>query len=488
MLFHTSAFIFGFLPVCVGGFFLLGGFAGSVWALRWLVFCSLFFYGWWDARFVPLLVGSILANHLVARAIRRRLRAGALTVAKRTLIAGIALDLGVLCLFKYADFLAHIVSPALPSLGIPLPLAISFFSFQQIMFLVEAWRHPERDTDLLYTAAFISFFPHLIAGPIVRPHDIIPQLEYSGLARPMPENLSAGLLIFLLGLGKKLVLADMFGGFADTGFNAAGAGFGLSFFEAWYATLAYALQIYFDFSAYSDMAIGIARMMNIRFPLNFNSPYQSTNISEFWRRWHITLGQFLRDYVYIPLGGSRTGTRRRARNLLLTMLLCGLWHGAAWRFVLWGGLHGAFLASHMVFRRAGLRLPMPLARAVTLVVVIVAWVPFRADNLAVAWSMLRAMAGLDGIVLPALIVHVFPALASIATSVPVLPYLGDARTLSFPELTACLALGWFIVLVMPNVHAMSERGRRLALTSGFAFTAQALFFAPRVAPFLYFQF
>jgi D-alanyl-lipoteichoic acid acyltransferase DltB (MBOAT superfamily) len=322
----------------------------------------------------------------------------------------------------------------------------------------------------------------------VRPHDIIPQLQYSALGRPRGENISAGLLIFLLGLGKKVVLADLFGGFADIGFNAAASGAQLSFFEAWYATSAYALQIYFDFSGYSDMAIGLARMMNIRFPLNFDSPYQASDISAFWRRWHITLGAFLRDYVYIPMGGSRVGNYRRLANLLLTMLLVGLWHGAAWRFVLWGGLHGMFLAVHAWFRRYGMRLPGFLAQALTLFAVLVAWVPFRADDLATAWSMLRAMAGANGIAVPYMIVEFWPALARIATPVAVLPYLGDARTLSFPEVTFCLALGWFIVLALPNIHAMSERSRSWALTSGFAFTVQALFFAPRVVPFLYFRF
>ena len=488
MLFHSRAFIFAFLPVCVGGFFLLAQLAGSVWALRWLVAGSLFFYGWWDPRFVPLLIGSVLANHLIARDIRALCRAGLPRTAQRSLAGGIVFDLSILAWFKYADFLLHAVAPGQPALDLPLPLAISFFTFQQIMFLVEAWRNPERDTDLLHCAAFITFFPHLIAGPIVRPHDIIPQLRYSALARPQAENISAGLLIFLLGLGKKLVLADTFGGFADTGFDAAAAGAHLTFLEAWYATLAYALQIYFDFSGYSDMAIGLARMMNIRFPLNFDSPYQASDISAFWRRWHITLGAFLRDYVYIPMGGNRYGRRRRLGNLLLTMLLVGLWHGAAWRFVLWGGLHGIYLAAHAWFRGGGLRLPRRMARALMLFAVVVAWVPFRADGLETAWSMLRAMAGANGIALPWMIVGLWPGLAWIATPVPVLPWLGDARTLSFPEVTACLALGWFIVLALPNVHVMSERGRGWALTSGFAMTVQALFFAPSVVPFLYFRF
>ena len=521
MLFHSRAFILVFLPLCLGGFFLAGHWRGPLWALRWLIGASLVFHGWWDPRFVPLLVGSILVNHGLARAIRALCRAGREQTARRWLTGGVVLNLAVLGWFKYADFVGSVLAPEHVPLDLALPLAISFFTFQQIMVLTDARRNPHRDTDLLHCATFIAFFPHLIAGPLVRPGEIIPQLRSRALATPRAGNLTAGMVIFLLGLGKKLVLADLFGGFADTGFDAAARGADLTFFEAWYATLAYALQIYFDFSGYSDMAAGLARMMNVRFPQNFDSPYQARDISAFWRRWHITLGGFLRDYVYVPLGGGRAGAGRRAINLLVTMLLCGLWHGAAWRFVLWGGMHGLFLVLHMAFRRIGARgpgqgrgrqggdhdtgfgqsgtsqdgvrhtawsLPAPLAHGLTLLAVVVAWVPFRAGNLDIAWSMLRAMAGANGIALPAMIVGFCPPLAWIATAVPVLPHLGDARTLSFPEVSACLCLGWFIVLVLPNVHTMSERARVWALTSGFAFTAQALFFAPRVAPFLYFQF
>jgi D-alanyl-lipoteichoic acid acyltransferase DltB (MBOAT superfamily) len=281
------------------------------------------------------------------------------------------------------------------------------------------------------------------------------------------------------------VLADTFGGFADIGFNAASRGASLSLFEAWYAVLAYSLQIYFDFSGYSDMAIGLARMLNVRFPLNFASPYQARNIAEFWRRWHITLGAFLREYVYFPLGGSRCGALRHSANLLGTMLLCGLWHGAGWRFVLWGGLHGAYLVLHAHCR---VTLPRALAQALTLLAVVVAWVPFRAASAPAAWSMLAGMAGLHGVALPQMVVDALPILGTVATPVPVLPFLGDARTLSFPEVSACLLLGWGIVLLLPHVHELSESARGWALTSGFAFSMQALFFAPHVVPFLYFRF
>ncbi|HET8997396.1 MAG TPA: MBOAT family O-acyltransferase, partial [Acetobacteraceae bacterium] len=284
MLFHSQPFILGFLPLCLAGFFLLGRHAGAVWALRWLLLASLFFYGWWKPKFVLLLAGSILVNDAIAR----RIRATAPGPAARCwLIAGIACNLVLLGWFKYADFLLHALAPHAPSLQVFLPLAISFFTFQQIMFLVGSFRGECTGCGFLQYASFIAFFPHLIAGPIVRPRDIIPQLSARCFAIPCMDNLAAGLLFFLLGLAKKLVLGDTFGGFADIGFNAAAHGASLSLLEAWYAVLAYALQIYFDFSGYSDMAIGVARMLNVEFPANFASPYQARNIGEFWRRWHI---------------------------------------------------------------------------------------------------------------------------------------------------------------------------------------------------------
>jgi D-alanyl-lipoteichoic acid acyltransferase DltB (MBOAT superfamily) len=485
MLFHSQPFILVFLPVVLAGFFSLGRLGGRGWALAWLLLASLFFYGWWNPKFVLLLAGSIAVNYGLGQRILHAARSGRTSSARRWLVVGITVNLGLLAWFKYADFLLHIAAPHATPLGIFLPLAISFFTFQQIMFLVDSARQDRADIGPLPYAAFIAFFPHLIAGPIVRPRDIIPQLLAVDIACPRAANLADGLLLFLLGLAKKLVLADTFGSFADTGFNAAAHGAALSFIEAWYAVLAYSLQIYFDFSGYSDMAIGLARMLNVRFPLNFNSPYQARNIAEFWRRWHITLGGFLRDYVYIPLGGSRCGEVRRGINLLLTMLLCGLWHGAAWRFVLWGGIHGAALMLHA---RCKLTLPRGMAQALTLLVVSVAWVPFRADGSHAMFAMLRGMAGLNGIALPQMIVHAVPLLGAIATPVPLLPYLGDARTLSFPQVSACLLLGWWIVLALPHVHVLSEPARAWALISSFAFSVQALVFAPHVAPFLYFRF
>lgn len=492
MLFNTQQFVLGFLPLTLAGFFLLGRLAGRAWALRWLVTASLVFYGWWAPRFTLLLVASMTANFLLGRHILRLRVSGPERTAGWWLVVGIAGNLAVLGWFKYALFVRQILVGVggidLPTLNIFLPLAISFFTFQQILFLTDCRRGDVPPSGPLPYGCFVAFFPHLIAGPIVRPSEIMPQFAAADVAVPRSENLAAGLGLFLLGLAKKLVLADSFARFADIGFAAAASGEKLNLFEAWYAASAYSLQIYFDFSGYSDMAIGLALMFNIRFPLNFDSPYKSRDIGEFWRRWHISLSRFLRDHVYIPLGGSRRGTTRLQVNLMATMLLGGLWHGAAWNFVLWGGLHGIFLVIHQSFRRLGGWLPALPAQALTLLAVIVAWVPFRADGLPATQAMLRGMAGLDGIVLPRKIIEAMPLLAAFADPVPLLRFLGDARTLSFPEVTFCLCLGWAIALWLPHVHEMSVRARGWALTASFALTMQALFFAPDVSPFLYFQF
>ena len=488
MLFSSITFVLGFLPLALGGLFLLGRIVGGRAALAGLLVADLVFYGWWNPRYVPLLIGSVVVNYMLGQHLLRLARRGRRRATRLWLLLGVGFNLALLAWFKYADFLLHVVAPDHSALGIVLPLAISFFTFQQVMFLVDTARGTLPATGPLPYAAFVCFFPHLIAGPIVRPADILPQLQAPGLARPRADAIATGLTIFLLGLGKKLVLADTFGGFADVGFGAAAHGAHLTLAEAWCAVLAYALQIYFDFSGYSDMAIGLARTMNVRFPLNFDSPYQARTITEFWRRWHMSLSRFLRDYLYIPLGGNRHGEARRAVNLMLTMLLGGLWHGAAWTFVAWGGLHGVYLIVHRVWGRLGGRLPGVVAQGLTLLAVVVAWVPFRADGLPATRAMLGGMAGLNGLALPRMVVDAWPALGVIARPVPVLLALGDARTLSLPEVGACLALGWGIVLLLPSVHALSERARGWALTAGFALTVQALFFAPHVAPFLYFRF
>ncbi|MFX0546379.1 MBOAT family O-acyltransferase [Roseovarius sp. S1116L3] len=273
-----------------------------------------------------------------------------------------------------------------------LPLAISFFTFQQITYLVDSYKGQAARGSLLNYAVFVTFFPQLIAGPIVHHKEMMPQFARAALLRLRSKNLLAGLIIFGLGLFKKIGIADTFAVYADAGYADHTQ---LTILDAWITTFSYTFQLYFDFSGYSDMAIGAARMFGIRLPLNFLSPYKATSIQDFWRRWHITLSRFLRDYLYIPLGGSRRREGRVAANLMVTFLLGGLWHGAGWTFLIWGAIHGAGLVIGRMCSRAGLRLPRILAWLLTFAVVHLAWVFFRAEDVAQALDILSTMFGLN---------------------------------------------------------------------------------------------
>jgi alginate O-acetyltransferase complex protein AlgI len=397
MLFNSYIFIFLFLPVTLLGFHLLGGRSLPRLTMLWLVTASLFFYGWWNPSYLVLIIGSMLFNYAAGCLLRRHRRRGLLAL-------GVGGNLALLAYYKYANFfvdnLNALAGSDLHLESIILPLAISFFTFQQIAYLVDTFRGETEQHTFLHYALFVTFFPQLIAGPIVHHREMLPQFLRGFLGRLKAEHLAIGFTIFVLGLFKKTVLADSVALHATPVFNAAEAGVTISFLEAWSGALAYTLQLYFDFSGYSDMAIGLARMFGLRLPLNFNSPYKATSIIDFWRRWHITLSRFLRDYLYIPLGGSRRGELRRNVNLLITMLLGGLWHGAGWTFVLWGGLHGLYLLINHGWRklfpnpRAG-RIRSLLGWGLTMLAVVVSWVPFRAGSLDGAAQMLAGMAGMN---------------------------------------------------------------------------------------------
>jgi D-alanyl-lipoteichoic acid acyltransferase DltB (MBOAT superfamily) len=480
MLFNSRIFVFVFLPVTVALGLAAARFMGSRASLLVLMLCSLVFYAWWQPTFLVLLLVSILVNFWVGQ----RLSPAS---PKALLVGGLCFNLVLLGYFKYRGFFASLAG--FPDAALVLPLGISFFTFQQIMFLVDRSRGDlGGETRFLDYVSFVAFFPHLIAGPIVRPREIIPQFRNFDPLCDWRAGLQDGLEIFLLGLAKKIVLADNFASFADPGFAAAAAHDPVTLIEAWVSLLTYSLQIYFDFSGYSDMAIGLARMFGIDFPRNFNSPYQARNISAFWRRWNMTLSAFLRDYLYIPLGGNRKGEARRIVNLMVTMLLGGLWHGAALKFLLWGGLHGIFLTVHGWFARLGWRLPIFVSRALTLLAVILAWVPFRAQSFGAAAGFYKALAGGNGVAVPSVFAQVLPGLGRFVSVVPVLPYLGDGRPLSLTLALAMLGTGWMIVLALPNLQDFGARRKSFAMIGSFAFTMQALVLAPAAVPFLYFQF
>lgn len=343
MLFNSYIFIFLFLPVVFFGFFWVAKTSHRLAAL-WLVVASLFFYGWWNPKFVLLLLGSITFNYALSYAIGH---AKNVRQSKLLLVSAIIANLLLLGVFKYANFFIEATNQFGAQFGmvdIVLPLGISFFTFTQIAFLVDVNRGITREYNFIHYLLFVTWFPHLIAGPVLHHRQMMPQFALPNVYRVDSEAIAVGFTIFTIGMFKKVILADQFALYATPVFDGAASGVQSMFFEAWIGALAYTLQLYFDFSGYSDMAIGLSRLFNIRLPLNFDSPYKASNIVDFWRRWHMTLSTFLRDYLYIPLGGSRHGQLNRYRNLIATMLLGGLWHGAGWNFVLWGGLHGLYLA------------------------------------------------------------------------------------------------------------------------------------------------
>jgi len=404
MLFNSYVFLFLFLPVVLAGTVLLSRAAGRRASLIWLAAASLAFYGWWSPAHLGLIGASILLNFGLGTRIGPLAGTGR---GRALTAAGVAVNLAALGWFKYANFLLDSVNgvsdTGLRLAEITLPVGISFFTFQQVAYLVDAYRGETKEYDLVDYCLFVTFFPQLIAGPIVHHKEMLPQFQRRGDGLLRSRDLAVGATILVIGLFKKVVFADRAAGYATPVFRAADAGLDLSCADAWIGTLAYAMQIYFDFSGYSDMAIGLGLLFGIRLPLNFHSPYRATSIVEFWRRWHMTLGRFLRDYLYVPLGGNRRGPVRRYANLVATMVLGGLWHGAGWNFALWGLLHGAYLCVNHAWAATAERMGIPAAGAgrprraaaclATFLAVCVAWVFFRATTFAGAGRVLSAMAG-----------------------------------------------------------------------------------------------
>ncbi|MDP2787359.1 MAG: MBOAT family protein [Pseudomonadota bacterium] len=465
MLFNSIEFLFLFLPVLLFVFFRLGRYSRRL-AAAWLAAGSIFFYGWWNPAYVGLLLASILFNYLVGYGLARGGDIGSLR-RRRWLLFGIACNLGLLAYFKYANFFIDTLNTAFGmSYGfaeIILPLGISFFTFTQIAFLVDAARGEAKEFDFIHYVLFVTYFPHLIAGPVLHHKEMMPQFGRAATYRFNTEFITVGMTIFALGLFKKVVLADGVAPYATPIFSAAEAGEMLSFFQAWGGALAYTLQLYFDFSGYSDMAIGLSYMIGVKLPLNFNSPYKAANIAEFWRRWHMTLSRFLRDYLYIPLGGNRKGPARRYVNLMATMLLGGLWHGAGWSFVVWGGLHGLYLVIHQAWsairQRLGWVAPSRLGRiasvALTFLAVVVAWVFFRAESFSGALSVLSGMSGLNGISLPEAIALRMGAISPWLEQVGVTFAPGGGRDFVFNYLWILALLP--VVFLTPNTQEIMRR-------------------------------
>lgn len=510
MLFNSYAFIFVFLPVVMAVFFLVGR-ASHKGAALWLALASLVFYGWWNPRFVILVLVSILVNYTAGYHISRNRRA-APGLAKTMLTLTIVVDLGILAYYKYTNFfianVSHLAEIEFSALDIILPIGVSFFTFTQIAFLVDAYRGIAREYNFIHYVLFVTYFPHLVAGPVLHHKQMMPQFAERTTYTPSLENINIGLTIFVIGLAKKVLLADQFALYADPIFSIASQGGHPTLIEAWVGGLAYTLQLYFDFSGYSDMAIGLSRMFNIRLPLNFDSPYKAPNIIEFWRRWHMTLSAFLRDYLYIPLGGNRNGPVHRHMNLMITMLLGGLWHGAGWTFVLWGGLHGTYLIVNHLWRSVSGRSGPALgwraipSGALTFTCVVFAWVPFRAPDLDTALRLWAGMSGINGLSLPPSLAAKIPAwLHRLVAQDGALPL----SALNAKEVFLAVPLGLAIVWLLPNtqqllasfnpacdcVRSPAARGWRMIPINGAALGilfAASLMMLTRESAFLYFQF
>jgi len=405
MLFNSIEFIFLFLPLTLLTFRTFSKYGYYRLAKTSLLLASLFFYGWWNPKYLLLMLISVTVNFFFSFSISKCFNSP--RNKKALFISGIAFNLLIIGYFKYANFFISSVTSVFninfELQTIILPLGISFYTFQQIAYLVDTYKG-ETEYNFLDYCLFITFFPQLIAGPIIHHAEVMPQFESKKTYQYNPENFAVGLTIFSIGLFKKIIFADGVAAYASPLFNATAQGIVPGFLESWVGVIAYTLQLYFDFSGYSDMAVGIARMFGITLPANFFSPYKATGISDFWRRWHITLSNFLRDYLYIPLGGNRQGEVRRNINLIITMLLGGLWHGAGWQFVFWGGLHGTYLIINHQWNALQKRIgwkdnwfTLKAAWLITFLAVVVGWVFFRSDSLGSAFVILKSMTGLNGL-------------------------------------------------------------------------------------------
>lgn len=401
MLFNSAEYILFFVPIVLIVYFFLNKKHLVAGATVWLVVASLFFYGYLNPTYLlPLILSSICFNFAVGSGLNN-LRFNSKISKKSLLIFGIVGNLLLLGYFKYMDFFIGNINALFHSslnlLHIALPLGISFFTFTQIAYLVDSYQGKTKEYDFLNYALFVTFFPHLVAGPIIHHSEMMPQFYKLKNKFINWKNLSQGLFLFLIGLFKKVIVADSLSKCVGMGFESIGT---LSCMEAWVSVLSYTFQIYYDFSGYTDMALGIAKMFNIDLPQNFNNPYIAIDIQDFWRRWHMTLSRFLRDYLYFPLGGSKKGEIRTYINIMIVFFLCGMWHGASWMFIIWGTMHGVASMINRLWKKTNIELPKWLSWVITFSFVNFAWVFFRAKNLTVAKHMIKSLIGLNGFAIP----------------------------------------------------------------------------------------
>lgn len=414
MLFNSFEYILIFLPVVLVCYFVLNKQKLLILSKCWLIFASIFFYGFLTPKYIPILLGSIFINFAIGSTLYSNTKLN----KKILLFVGISINVLCLCYFKYMDFFItnvnYILKTHIDLLHITLPLGISFYTFQQIAYLVDSYQGKTKEYDFLSYTIFVSFFPQLVAGPIVHHQEIIPQFNSLKNKFLNYKNVLSGLGLFAIGLFKKVIIADTLAKYASLGFDVHTH---LSILEAWIIIFSYTFQIYYDFSGYSDMAIGVGKMFNIELPQNFNNPYIAKDIQEFWRRWHITLSRFLKDYVYIPLGGNRKGNIRTYANLFSVFLICGFWHGASWMFVLWGIIHGLAIIINRIWQKFNIVMPKYLSWAITFLFISLSWVIFRAPNIHIAKNIYKSALGGYGFAIPHIygeIIKYKPAISNIS--------------------------------------------------------------------------
>lgn len=482
MLFNSYEFIFLFLPITLILYFTLNKFGKNELAKGWLVIASLYFYSYFNRTYLILIIISIVINYGIGKKLADNKTD--IIIRKLLLIVGVVFNLGALGYFKYYDFFVSNINSLFGTdiklLHIMLPLGISFFTFQQLSFVIDMYKR----FNLIYSftdyCLFVTFFPQLIAGPIVLPTEMLPQFETEENKRVNWQNMNRGLYVFSIGLAKKVIIADTISNFANAGFDMMES---LNFVEAWLTSISYTLQLYFDFSGYCDMAMGIALMFNIGLPLNFNSPYKSTNIQEFWKKWHMTLGRFMTNYLYIPMGGNRKGELKTLRNLFIVFLASGIWHGAGWNFVIWGMLHGLCILIHRIWKNSGRKLNKFVGWFITMNLVNIFWVFFRATNLYDAIKVIKGMFDINSL------------MQIVKNPRTILEATKDFRELAKGDLgnELNLFLLMFSFIVVIGLKNSLDKGKNMKFSFGNSietvlYFLGGVFLMTRVSEFLYFNF
>jgi alginate O-acetyltransferase complex protein AlgI len=501
MLFNSIEFIFFFVPLTLifYSIFCRVNYKVAAW---WLVFASFVFYSWWNASYVYLLLSSILMNHLIGNAILRTNRNLDKSLSKIVLYIGCILNIFLLIYYKYFVFILNNVGLVLGKKfhmdAIELPLGISFFTFTQIAFLVDTYKDTHGKYSLGNYFLFVTYFPHLIAGPILHHAEMMPQFQNPRSYHLDAPRLATGLTMFSLGLFKKAVFADKMGTLATPFFDAVAKGYVPGIIESWLGALAYTLQLYYDFSGYSDMAVGISFVFGFTIPINFDSPYKASSVIDFWRRWHITLSRFLRVYVYIPLGGNRNGSLRRYTNLMLTMLIGGAWHGAGWTFILWGAVHGFYLVVNTLWKNftannIGIQknnlISVFLGRGLTFICVVVAWVIFRSDKIQDSFVIIRAMFttdGTSGAVYNAAFLHSIILVSLLILISQIAP--NTQQIISHARIGLNDTRGGEKKFCWPNIHIAMDSASAVATSIVFTACVLVIIMSERASEFLYFQF